>query len=42
VVTVPEKDILEGVRDEMIVSQELYDSLLLTVANANREGGCPK
>ena len=42
VVTVPEKDILEGVRDEMIVSQELYDSLLLTVAKANRESGCPK
>ena len=42
VVTVPEKDILEGVRDEMIVSQELYEYLLLTVANANRECGCPK
>ena len=42
VVTVPEKDILEGVRDKMIVSQELYDSLIATVANANHESGCPK
>lgn len=42
VVTVPEKDIMEGVRDEMIVSQELYDSLLVAAANANHESGCPK
>ena len=42
VVTVPEKDILEGVRDEMIISQELYDSLIAAVANTNHESGCPK
>lgn len=33
VVTVPKKDIFEGVRDEMIVSKKLYDSLLLIVTN---------
>lgn len=42
VVTVPEKDILEGVRDELILSQELCDSLIATVANTNHESGCPK
>ena len=42
VVTVPEKDIMEGVRDEMIVTQELYDSLLVPVANAKHDSGCPE
>ena len=42
VVTVSEKDILEGVRDEMLVSQELYDSLLVPVANAKHDYGCPE
>ena len=42
VVTVPEKDIMEGVRDEMIVSQELYDSLLVAAANAKHDSGCPE
>ena len=41
-VTVPKKDILEGVRDEMIISQELYESLIATFANTNHESGCPK
>lgn len=42
VVTVSEKDIMEGVRDEMIVSQELYDSLLVAAANAKHDSGCPE
>lgn len=42
VVTLPEKVILDGVRDDMIISQQLYESLIVTVANAKDESGCPK
>ena len=40
VVNVPEIEINKGVRDDFILSQELYEILVGIVAKADREGGC--
>jgi hypothetical protein len=41
VVRVPEIEINKGVRDEFILSQELYELLVGIVAKADHEVGCP-
>lgn len=40
VVRIPEIEMNKGVRDEFILSQELYELLVGIVAKADREGGC--
>ena len=42
VVPVPEKAIMEGVQDNMILSQKVYESLIESVATANSHIGCPE
>ena len=40
VVRIPEEELNKGVKDEYILSQELYEQLVAIVANTNYETGC--
>ena len=42
VVPVQEKTIMKGIQDNMILSQEVYESLIESVATANSHIGCPE